>query len=280
MIPVVDEEAGIRLVIEEAVNAGIDPSRILVVDGGSRDNTPRVAAELGARVLRQRGSGKGEAIIEAIHHILSGGLEPGRVLVAVVDGDASYPASEAPRLAEALIRMDASEAIGERRYGRENIPLLNRIGNRILTHIFNMIHATRLMDVLSGLYVIRLGDYYSRSGLLINASGFDVEVEIAGLAASRRGVIGVPIQYRERMGQSKLSQSYLSRLKAFIRILLNIFRTGWRLRRRRLVAFMFSYPLLFFSIILLCIYPAYTPYLLLAIVFSILSTLALYLARR
>ncbi len=235
VIPALNECEGIKIVIREALSAGVKPDHIIVVDGGSTDCTRDVATGLGARVIEQNGRGKGGAIIEAISHLIGGDTDRDIVLI-IIDADATYPASETPRLVSMLLEKRLSEVIGERRYGRENIPLLNRFGNRVLTAVFNLIHGTRLMDVLSGFYALRLRDYWGRDGLLIKARGFDIEVEIAGIAACKRGVAGYPIRYRRRVGVSKLSSSYVTRLKVFIRILVNILRSGWRFRRKRLVA--------------------------------------------
>lgn len=63
------------------------PSFLVVVDGNSTDRTAKIAMEIGAEVLFQKGSGKGDAIAQAIRHVNSD-VE----YVVFSDADFTYPA--------------------------------------------------------------------------------------------------------------------------------------------------------------------------------------------
>ena len=63
MLPTLDEEGALediyrRIPIEELKQKGYT-TRVVVVDGGSSDNTVEIAAELGCEVFQQWGEGKG-----------------------------------------------------------------------------------------------------------------------------------------------------------------------------------------------------------------------------
>jgi len=173
--------------------ASLGYGNVLVVDGGSTDRTIEVADAHGANVILQEGRGKTKAIEAATDFVATDYL-------VVMDGDWTYPAKYIEPLTDLLDTND--EVIGWRQYGRKNIPLLHRLGNRILTREFAMLFSTRVHDICSGMYAIRTsfaGDLFYESG------GFSTEVELAAQVASSAGHIAeVPIDYRERKGTRKM----------------------------------------------------------------------------
>ncbi len=82
LIPTINEKSTIGPVIKELQSLGYN--NILVVDGHSSDGTPEIASDLGARVLTQKGKGKGTAMIEAFKQI----TEP---YILMLDGDGTKP---------------------------------------------------------------------------------------------------------------------------------------------------------------------------------------------
>ncbi len=194
VIPTLNEEEAIGRVLDEVYSVGVKPDQVLIVDGHSTDRTREIAQEKGAKVILQEGKGKADAIKTAIKHIT-------RPYMLVMDGDYTYPATEIPKLVEKA-NESYDEVIGARLYGRENIPLLHRFGNWIITRIFNLFFGTKLRDVLSGMYLVKLNLVRN---LPIESKGFSIEVDIAAKVASITGKITeVPIYYRERIGKKKL----------------------------------------------------------------------------
>lgn len=193
LIPVLNEGKAIGMVIDELIKEGFQRDKIIVIDGGSVDNTVEEARQRGVVVINQEGRGKADAIKTGLRLVKT-------PYVLLIDGDYTYPASDAKRVVGMLRGYD--EVIGARVNGRHNIPLLNRFGNWLITKVFNALFGTNLLDVCSGLYAVR-----SRKlrHLGIEANGFNVEVEIAAKIASTTGkIMEVPITYRSRMGTPKL----------------------------------------------------------------------------
>ncbi|MGB3328147.1 MAG: glycosyltransferase family 2 protein, partial [Thermomicrobiales bacterium] len=98
VIPCLDEEASIGLLVGDVQAVASDPSlpitiaRILVVDNGSTDRTADVAREAGAEVVPEPRRGYGRAC-------LTGVLAAGDVdLVVLMDGDRSDVPAELPLL--------------------------------------------------------------------------------------------------------------------------------------------------------------------------------------
>ncbi len=213
VIPVLNEEEAIGRVIDELLDEGYKPSQIIVVDGHSTDATREEAAARGVRVVEQEGRGKTDAVRTAARLVET-------KYMLVMDGDYTYPASHIAELLSKAEEGGYDEVIGSRRYGRSNIPAVNRLGNVALTWFFNLLFGTRLTDVLSGMYIVRTG---ALREVVLESKGFGVESEIAAYIASSGGRIGEhPIGYRRRVGEKKL------RVSDGARIALEILRLAWR----------------------------------------------------
>ena len=192
VIPTLNEQEGIGDVIDEVKAAGYN--NVLVVDGGSVDRTIEIADEHGANVVLQEGKGKTKAIESATNFVTTD-------YFVILDGDWTYPAMYIQPMVDLLDAND--EVIGWRRYGRKNIPIVNRLGNYLLTREFTTLFNVKVHDVCSGMYAVRTsfaGDLFYESG------GFSTEVELAAQVASSAGHIAeIPIEYRERKGNRKMN---------------------------------------------------------------------------
>jgi len=209
VLPTLNEEKAIGLVIDELRKAGYN--NIIVVDGYSSDKTVEIARSKGVKVIFQKGKGKNKAIKTAVKYVKT-------PYIVVMDADYTYPAKYIDKLIELAEEYD--EIIGARIYGRKNIPLLNRFGNKILDITFNLLFGTNLKDVCSGMYLIKTN--MARS-INYEMSGFSLEVELAAhVASTTNKITDIPIKYRKRKGKPKLSK------KHGFTILKDIIRLTWR----------------------------------------------------
>lgn len=213
LIPTFEEEEGIGLVIDEIIGTGIPRENILVVNGYSSDRTVEIARSKGVKVIFQEGKGKADAVKTGLKYVKT-------PYVVVIDGDYTYPAKYIPALLYVAEKEGYDEVIGARVYGRKHIPLINRLGNTILTKLFNILFGTRLRDVLSGLYIVRVSKL---SSAMFETKGFSIEAEIAAHIASTSGKIKeIPIHYRRRVGKKKL------KIIDGLRIGWDMVRLAWR----------------------------------------------------
>ncbi|MDZ7850765.1 MAG: S-layer glycoprotein N-glycosyltransferase AglJ [Halodesulfurarchaeum sp.] len=193
LIPTLNEAETIGDVIEGLRAAGLD--NILVIDGDSADDTAEIAESAGARVMVQSGSGKGQAVREALEHVES-------EYVLMLDGDGTYAPSQAERLLEPLRSGNADHVVGNRFADMEAgaMTRLNKVGNRIFNGVFKRVHGEDHGDILSG-YRAFTRDSFDRMHL--QAEGFGIETEIA-VECVKRGleVAVVPITYRARPAES------------------------------------------------------------------------------
>ena len=107
VIPAKDEEGLIGEIVDQ-VKPYAD--EVLVVDGHSRDRTPDIAAAHGARVIRDRGHGKGDALRLAMD-------EATCEIVVFIDADGSHDPHDIPRLVAPIRAGDADLVIGSRGKG-------------------------------------------------------------------------------------------------------------------------------------------------------------------
>lgn len=194
LIPTLNEAATIGSVVEEFSDAGFD--RILVIDGNSEDDTQEIAADAGADVTTQSGSGKGQAVREALELI-------DRPYILMLDGDGTYPVEDAGTMLEPLFAGDAEHVIGNRFADMEAgaMSRLNQFGNRLLNGAFRAIHHRNHHDILSG-YRAFTRDSAQRCDL--SADGFGIETEFAVECVKKRiDTTEVPITYRARPAGSE-----------------------------------------------------------------------------
>ncbi len=194
LVPTYNEAETIATVVEEYRDQGYDD--VLVVDGGSTDGTQQLAADAGARVEQQRGSGKGQAVREAMEYI-------DRPVVLMVDGDSTYRPDEADRMLEPIFEGRAEHVIGNRFANMQPgaMTRLNQAGNRIINRAFRFIHGKNLVDILSGYRAFTTDSFET---LTLSADGFGIETELAVECVKHSvRVEVVPVTYEPRPEESE-----------------------------------------------------------------------------
>jgi len=92
VIAALNEAPGIGLTIAEMKDT-LGEISVLVVDGRSSDRTVEIAKNLGAKVFRQDGVGKGDALIKALEHV-----DLNVDYIILTDADYTYPAEYVPAM--------------------------------------------------------------------------------------------------------------------------------------------------------------------------------------
>ncbi len=192
VIPTLNEQEAIGKVLDELFSMGL--KNILVVDGYSSDRTLDTVKNYPISVFFQHGKGKTGALKTAFEKVKT-------PYMIVMDGDFTYDPSCINRFLEHMQSYD--QIIGVRNLDeKKNTSVLHKLGNKVITKTFNALMGTNLSDLCSGMYALRTE---SAKDIDLSSTGFDVEAEIAAQVASFGRITEVPINYRQRMGQQKLS---------------------------------------------------------------------------
>jgi glycosyltransferase (TIGR04182 family) len=196
-IPTLNESRTIGTLIDDFKSLGY--TRILVVDGHSKDRTAEIARDKGVNVVMQTGKGKGQAVIQAFDLIDS-------EYVIMIDGDGTYLPSDVHQFIEAMEK-GAGHVIGNRfaKPGKGSFTRLNLLGNRILNKLFAFAYGVWLSDILSG---YRGFTKETISRLVLNQTGFEIETEISvECVRNEVDIRVVPIAYlaRHTLAATKLN---------------------------------------------------------------------------
>lgn len=196
---------------------------VVVVDNGSTDGTGRIAAEAGALVLREEQPGYGNACLRGIAELRSLPDGPPDIL-AFLDGDHSDYPEQLPDVVAPIAAGAADLVIGSRALGtRERGALTPQqiFGNRLAVMLLRGLYGVRYTD-LGPFRAIRW-DAYESLGMVDRNYGWTVEMQVKAAKQKLQGV-EVPVDYRQRIGTSKVSGTLKGTLGAGYKILLTIFR--------------------------------------------------------
>jgi len=147
-MPVYNEQATLRPVVERVLSVGMD-LELLCVDDGSTDGSREILGDLEKRhppmrvFLQPRNLGKGAALRQGIQAATGD-------YVIVQDADLEYDPSEYPRLLEPLESGQADVVYGSRFLsGRPHRVLYfwHSVGNKMLTLLSNMITNLNMTDM-------------------------------------------------------------------------------------------------------------------------------------
>lgn len=205
VIPAYNEENGIRdildrvLSVEDALGeVGVEQLEVLVVDDGSKDRTAEITESInGVQLIRHpvnRGYG---AALKTGFSAATGEL------VGFLDADGTYPPEYFPQLCrEALNGSDL--VIGSRMAGADSeMPATRRLGNWFFASFISLLARQRITDCASGMRVFK-------KELLEKVYPLPDGLNLTPIMSTRAlhehvKMVEIPIPYRERVGQSKLS---------------------------------------------------------------------------
>src|SRR3954469_17505260 len=172
---------------------------VIVVDNASTDRTSEVAAQLGAKVIREDVRGYGRAYKRGFANATGD-------LIVTLDGDHSYPVDALSYLIEAFRHLEV-DFLNASRFpvrDRNAMSLKHKIGNLILSLAMSVLYFRWVRDSQSGMWVFRRS-ILKEMKLVSDGMAFSEEIKIEALKSARVQFAEISILYTSRLGEIKLN---------------------------------------------------------------------------
>jgi len=221
IIPVYNEADSIAYVIRDIPKDRV--RHIIVCNNNSTDDTPDIARRSGAVVVDAPARGYGNACLKGMAYIADQNIKPD--IVVFLDGDYSDFPGQLPEVVAPIIHENFDMVIGSRALGKMEQ------GAMMPQQIFGNWLATRLIKIFFGYTFTDLGPFrairYDRLLELQMADktyGWTVEMQVK---AAKKGFRckEVAVDYKKRIGESKVSGTIKGTILAGYKILWTIFKS-------------------------------------------------------
>ncbi|MDX2455389.1 glycosyltransferase family 2 protein [Desulfosarcina sp.] len=197
IIPTLNEEQAIGSVVRAIPADRVH--EVIVVDNGSTDNTAEMATSAGARLIVEPRAGYGSACLTGAKTAANADI------LVFMDGDRSDDPRELETILGPIVENRADLVIGSRLKGnleKGAMPLHGRLGNHFIVLLLRLLYGVNITDIGS-FRAIRAQTLFS---LKMEQMTYGWPVEMV-VKAARQGlrILSVPVTYRRRIGQSKVT---------------------------------------------------------------------------
>lgn len=215
VFPAYNEEPYIRKAIDDFSLDGL-VDEILVVDNNSRDGTAAEAERTRARVVRETAQGYGHALRRGIREATGD-------LVILAEPDGTFVGRDVLKLlaySEDFDMVCGTRTTRELIWEQANMGWFLRMGNWTVAKMIQMLYGgPSLSDCGCTLRLAHRAALDAIQGeLRVGGSHFLPEMVIAGLKHRLR-IIEVPVNYRGRIGESKITGSLRGTLRTGFRMI-------------------------------------------------------------
>lgn len=223
IIPAYNEEDSIAKVINDIPKS---VEEVIVVSNNSTDDTEINARNAGATVLSETRKGYGYACLKGMDYVAKQQQQPD--IIVFLDGDYSDYPEELTKIVAPIINDNLDFVIGAR------VKRLREQGAMTPQQIFGNWLACVLMKLMFGAKFSDLGPFraikYDKL-LALNMEdktyGWTVEMQLKALK-QKLSYIEIPVNYRNRIGVSKVSGTVKGSVMAGIKILGWIFKYSFK----------------------------------------------------
>ncbi|MCX5699086.1 MAG: glycosyltransferase family 2 protein [Candidatus Omnitrophica bacterium] len=181
IIPTYNESRAIEDLINQITKLGLE---VIIIDDGSTDDTVKIAAACGAKVLaNQRNMGKGASLIKGYNFALARGFEA----VISMDGDGQHAPDDLLAFIRKAQTSQSALIVGNRMGMAKGMPVLRMITNILMSKFISLIVKQHIPDTQCGFRLVKkevlqrmdlsTSKYETESEVLIKAAhlGFKIE---------------------------------------------------------------------------------------------------------
>ena len=223
IIPAFNEEASIPLVINDIPSI---VSEVIVVSNNSTDDTEINAKNAGATVLVEQQKGYGYACLKGMTYIANQNEQID--IIVFLDGDYSDYPEELTKLVDPILNENIDFVVGAR------VKELREEGSMTVPQIFGNWLATSLMKLFFRSTFTDLGPFRAiKYQKLLDLKmedktyGWTVEMQLKALK-QKLSYREIPVNYRNRIGVSKVSGTIKGAIFAGVKILSWIFKYSFK----------------------------------------------------
>ena len=225
IIPAYNEADSIALVINAIPKI---VNEVIVVSNNSTDQTEKNAKKAGATVLTENQKGYGYACLKGMDYITRLDKSQRPDIIVFLDGDYSDYPEELTKIVEPILKNNIDFVIGAR------VKRLRQEGSMTKPQIFGNWLATTLMRLFFGSTFTDLGPFraikYNKLLALKmedKTYGWTVEMQLKALK-QKLTYIEIPVNYKNRIGVSKVSGTIKGAIFAGFKILGWIFKYSFK----------------------------------------------------
>ena len=218
IIPAFNEEQSIGKVVNDIPKDVVQ--YVIVVDNNSTDSTAKVAQEAGAIVLHEARKGYGWACLKGISKC----EELKTDIVVFLDGDYSDYPQEIPQVIAPILENNMDMVIGSRVLGKREKGSLTPqqvFGNWLATLLTRLFYRAKFTD-LGPFRAIKF-PVLQELNMSDKTYGWTIEMQLK-VARKNLNFCEVPVNYKKRIGKSKVSGTVKGSVLAGIKIIFAVFK--------------------------------------------------------
>lgn len=218
LIPCYNESSTISKVVKDFKRV-LPEAVVYVYDNNSTDGTDKIAEEAGAIVRYEHRQGKGNVIRRMFREVDT-------QCYIMTDGDDTYPAESAGKMADLVLKKNVDMVVGDRlssTYFKENKRPFHNMGNSLVRKSINVLFKNDIKDIMTGL---RAFSFEFVKTFPVLSKGFEIETEMSIHAVEKNMYVeNVIIDYRDRPegSESKLN-TYSDGMKV-LKTIVKLYRT-------------------------------------------------------